>query len=101
MFDLLDNKQIELPMGSLPMGLYDQLVVVMTQVELVTLNDTQITITPPGGGWTVVVPVCEFMVDDTTTTTVQIRFHAHRSFRHLSDGFHFEPKFECETDSPR
>jgi len=98
-FDLLD-RQIELPMGSLPTGFYDQLVVVITHVELVTLDGTRITITPPGGGWTVIVRVCEFMVDEATTTTVQIRFHAHRSFRHLSDGFHFAPQFECAIDSP-
>lgn len=94
---LLDNRTIDLPMSVLPMGTYDQLVIVMTKVVLTTANGTEVAITPPGGGWTVVVRICPFMVGDEAMTTVTLQLHLSRSFRFLSDGFHFMPRFECDA----
>ena len=45
------GRQIALPDGDLPAGTYDQIVVVMTNVEGVTRDGTTVSITPPGGGW--------------------------------------------------
>ena len=96
---LLHSQTIDLPMGVLPMGTYDQLVIVMTKVVLVTSNGTEVAITPPGGGWTVVVRICPFMVGDgdEVMTTVALELQLRRSFRFLSDGFHFMPRFECDA----
>ena len=69
-----------LPIGSLPPGVYDEIVVVMRQVELVLWDETRIAITPPGGGWTAIVRVCPFEVLEGETTTVRIRFRHRRSF---------------------
>lgn len=93
-----DGRQIMLPDGELPPATYDQLVVVMTQVEGVTHDGTTITITPPGGGWTSIVPVCPFIVDEGATTVVGLRFNLRRAFKWHDNRFHFEPRFVCEQD---
>ena len=48
------GRQITLPDGDLAPGTYDQVVVVMSQVQGVTHEGTTITIDPPGGGWTAI-----------------------------------------------
>lgn len=93
----IDGRSFTLPMGTLPPGTYDELVVVMKTVELVLQNDTSILVTPPGGGWTAIIPVCPFTVTEGGTTTVQIKFFRHRSFKLQNSTFHFEPHFECEA----
>jgi hypothetical protein len=98
---LRDSSGVTLPAGVLPPATYDQLVVVMTQVEVVTLDGTAITITPPGGGWTTIVPVCAFDVADGATTTVGLRFMLAHAFP-WRDGHHqFRPRFECDGAGPQ
>jgi hypothetical protein len=94
---MVSGRTVTLPVGFLPPGTYDQLVVVMTKVELTLGSGTVITIDPPGGGWTAVIPVTEpFTVADGATTTVNIRFHADGSFRWLDGGWQFHPEFDCD-----
>jgi len=89
---------VDLPVGFLPPGMYDQLIVVMTEVQFVLLNDLTITITPPLGGWTAIVGVRPqpFEVIEGETTTVRLRFFPYRLFRENGDGFHFHPEFELD-----
>jgi hypothetical protein len=91
-----NGRTVELPIGVLPPGIYDQLVVVMSQVELITLDGTSIVITPPGGGWTAIIHVCPFEVIEGETVTVQLRFKHRRSFDHDGLEWRFRPAFECE-----
>jgi hypothetical protein len=94
---MVSGRTVTLPVGFLPPGTYDQLVVVMTKVELTLGSGTVITIDPPGGGWTAVIPVSEpFTVADGATTTVNIRFHADGSFRWLDGAWQFHPEFDCD-----
>lgn len=97
---LRDSSQVSLPAGVLPPATYDQLVVVMTQVEVVTHDGTGIAITPPGGGWTAIVPVCPFEVVDGETTSVGLRFVGGRAFSWREGGYHFKPRFECDGGEP-
>lgn len=88
--------QISLPQGDLPAGTYDQLVVVITHVEGVARDSTQVTLTPPGGGWTAIVPTCPFTVEDGGATTVSLQFMVRKAFIWSGTHFRFEPKFTCE-----
>lgn len=90
--------EISLPDADLPAGTYDQLVVVMTHVEGVAHDSTQITLTPPGGGWTSIVPVCPFTVEDGGTTTVSLQFMVHRAFVWSGSHFRFHPEFQCGSE---
>jgi len=91
------TKEVTLPAGVLPPATYDQIVVVMTQVEVVLLDGTGIAITPPGGGWTAIVPVCPFAVADGETTTVGIKFDIGKAFSWRDSRYHFKPHFSCEA----
>ena len=92
-----DGRSLELPIGILPPGIYDQLVVVMRQVELVLLDGTKIAVTPPGGGWTAIIRVCPFEVSAAEITPVQLRFRMGSSFQLGGSGWRFEPDLECEA----
>lgn len=89
---------VELPIGFLPPGDYDQMVVVMTAVDLVLDDGTAVSITPPGGGWTSIVPTTPFTVEEGATTAVQLRFRKARAFRLLDGSIEFHPEFEMEHD---
>ncbi len=96
---LVSGGSFTLPAGFLPPGTYDQLVIVMTKVELALASGTVVTIDPPGGGWTAVIPVTEsFTVVEGQTTTVSIRFRPDRSFQWLDGEWNFHPNFECNGD---
>ncbi len=82
----------------LPPATYDQVVVVMTQVEVVTHDGTTIRITPPGGGWTAITPNCPFVVEEGATTTVGLKFMLNHAFRLRNNRFHFQPRFVCEQE---
>ena len=73
-------------------------VVVMSAVQGVTQNGTTITIEPPGGGWTAIIPICPFVIEDGETTVVGLQLSVRRSFRWRYNRFHFQPHFECEQD---
>jgi hypothetical protein len=88
------GRQIPLPDGELPAGTYDQVVVVMTEVHLVLWNDTEITINPPGGGWTAISPICPpLVVAVGGSSTVSLTLEVRKSFFFLGDRFHFMPRF--------
>ncbi len=94
-----ESKEITLPAGVLPPATYDQIVVVMTQVEVMTPDETVITVTPPGGGWTAIVPVCRFEVVDGATTTVGLKLDVLRAFTWRDGRHHFQPSFSCDAGS--
>ena len=96
---VVNGHEVTLPAGLLPPGTYDQLVVVMSSVELVKQDGTHIAITPPGGGWTSIVRVgSPFQVTEGQTTNIELRFRWWSAF-HLEDGrIEFEPEFDCEHD---
>jgi hypothetical protein len=92
---LENGKQVQLPDGDLAVGNYDQLVVVMTEVKGVTLDGTTITIDPPGGGWTAIVPVCPFSVADGGPTTVSLSFMVRQAFSWHLGRYFFQPQLQC------
>ena len=88
------GKQVQLPDGFLPPGNYDQVVIVITAVQGVTNNGTVITIEPPGGGWTSVIPICPFAVAEGETAAVGLGFNVRNSFLQLgSNHWSFQPRF--------
>jgi hypothetical protein len=88
-----------LPIGFLPPGTYDQIVVVMSTVEVVTANGTKFALTPPGGGWTSIVNVgTPFVVTEGQTTTIDLKFKWWRAFHGVDDEIEFDPEFDCEHD---
>ena len=92
---LATGGSLTLPAGFLPQGTYDQLVIVMTKVELTLTNGTVVTIDPPGGGWTAVVPVTTpFTVTEGQTTTVNINFRP-GGFQWTNGEWDFNPDFDC------
>jgi Domain of unknown function (DUF4382) len=96
-----NGKHVTLPDGDLPSGTYDQLVLVLKEFQGTTFDGTQITIVPPGGGWTVIVPVCSFVVDDTVTTTVSLGFDLRTAFVWRDNHYFFQPRFHCDQqDQP-
>jgi hypothetical protein len=95
---LVQGRTVELPVGSLPVGAYDQLVVVIRSLHVELSDGTQIAVTPPGGGWTAIVPTEPFDVLEGQLTTVNLRFRAARAFRWLNGELEFNPEFDCDTD---
>ena len=92
-----EGRQIVLPDGELPPATYDQLVVVMTAVSVVTGDGTRITVEPPGGGWTAIVPVCPFTVEEGSTAVVGLEFGLRQMLRFRDGRFWFHPHLRCET----
>lgn len=91
---LLGGTGVTLPAGSLPPGEYDQLVVVMTQLELAFVNGAKIALTPPGGGWTSIVPVTPFTVVEGQELTIELKLRLGSAFREASGSMGFFPDFE-------
>lgn len=91
------GREIPLPDGDLPPGTYDQVVVVMTAVQVETEDGTTITVEPPGGGWTAVVPVCPFEIEDGATTTVSLTLSVRTSFAMQNGQVVFRPKLDCDV----
>jgi hypothetical protein len=98
------GRQVQLPEGELPPAMYDQVVVVMTQVQVVLGDDTTITITPPGGGWTAIVPLCPPVSVGSGETTVSLTLEVRGSLLWIGDRFRFEPRFKppfgCGGETP-
>ena len=91
------GKQIVLPDGTLPAGTYDQVVFVISSVSGTTKDGTTITIDPPGGGWTAVVPICQVTVAQGSTQTVAITLNVRSSFLQLGEHWGFQPRFRSLT----
>jgi hypothetical protein len=96
------GRTVTLPDGSLPEGMYDQIVVVMTDVQGVLHDGTTITITPPGGGWTAQVNVCPFDVEEGGTAVVGLMLPVRSAFAWRNGRFRFEPqlrpRIRCEPE---
>ena len=98
LIDLLQGRTVELPIGSLPVATYDQLVVVIRSLEVVLSDGTDIDVTPPGGGWTAIVRTEPFDVVEGQVTTVNLRFRPERAFRFIEDRLEFQPEFDGEVE---
>ena len=95
LISVLNGKQVTLPAGTLPPGMYDQIVVVIKRVEFVFVDGTSKVLTPPGGGWTRIIPVQTFEVIDGQTITIELRFNPLHAFEELDGELEFSPDFEC------
>jgi hypothetical protein len=95
---LMEGGTFTLPMGALPPGMYDQVVVVMNKLSLTLTDGTLVDITPPGGGWTSIVRVDPFEVADGAMTTVTLRFRPWMSFFMDGDKIGFRPEFDGHHD---
>jgi hypothetical protein len=94
---LVGGQNATLPVGSLPPGTYDQIVVVMKTVEVTLVSGMKVAITPPGGGWTVIVAVAQpFTVVEGGTTTIALDFHMDLSFVCAIASWDLKPKLECD-----
>ena len=91
---LLNGNQFALPAGTLPAGDYDQIVVVMTKLDLQLTNGGAIALTPPGGGWTSIVRVAPFTVTDGADTTIELNFRMGGALREINGILKFFPDFE-------
>jgi hypothetical protein len=96
--NLIQGRTVELPIGSLPVGSYDQLVIVIKSLHIELSDGTTIDVTPPGGGWTAIVRVEPFEVVDGAVTTVNLHFRADGAFRWVDGELEFNPGFDCDVD---
>jgi hypothetical protein len=92
------GRAVTLPDGIVPTDTYDQVVIVMTAVQGTTRDGTVVTIEPPGGGWTSVIPQCPIEVAEGSTETVSVRLMTRSSFVRLSDRWGFAPRFLARTN---
>jgi hypothetical protein len=95
---LMQGHTVELPVGSLPAGSYDQLVVVIRSLHVELSDGTHVDVTPPGGGWTAIVPAEPFDVVEGQLTTVNLHFRASNAFQWVNGQLEFDPEFDCDTD---
>lgn len=95
------GREVQLPEGVLPEGTYDQVVVVMTEVQVTLADDTEITINPPGGGWTAIASLCPPVeVTGSEDATVSLTLEVRRSFLFASNRFLFAPRFKHPIACP-
>lgn len=92
------GKHIELPEAFLPFGDYDQVVLVITAVRAVAHDGTVITLEPPGGGWTSIIPICPLAIVEGETAAVGIAFNVRNSFLRLNNWWSFQPRFRALND---
>jgi len=87
-----EGRRVELPIGFLPPGMYDMILVNITKVEFVLLNGTKVSIEPPLGGWISRLSVLPrpFEVIEGETTTIGIKFFPHRLFKIKKGKFEFK-----------
>jgi len=95
---LVQGRTVDLPIGSLPVGSYDQLVIVIRSLNVELSDGTLIDVTPPGGGWTAIVQVEAFEVIDGQVTTVNLHFRSDGAFHWLDGELEFNPGFDCDVD---
>jgi hypothetical protein len=92
------GRQIELPEGLLPPDTYDQVVVVMTAVQGTTRDGTLITIEPPGGGWTAIIPVCPLEVAEGETELIGLKLQVNNALRPIGNRWSFHPQFRSAAN---
>ena len=70
----------------------------MTAVAGTLRDGTKVTIQPPGGGWTAVVPICSLQMAEGQTQTVGVTLQVRNSFLQSRDHWSFQPRFRAEAD---
>jgi hypothetical protein len=95
---LIQGRTVELPIGTLPVGSYDQLVIVIRSLHVGLSDGTLIDVTPPGGGWTAIVRTDPFEVVDGSVTTVHLHFRSDRAFQWINNHLEFDPEFDCTVE---
>lgn len=95
LISVMQGREVTLPTGTLPAGMYDQIVVVIRSVEFVLDDGTSKLLTPPGGGWTRIIDVQTFEVIDGQTITLELRFNPLHAFTEQKGEFEFSPDFDC------
>lgn len=93
------GKQVVLPDGLLPVDTYDQVVLVMTAVQGTTFDGASVTVQPPGGGWTAVIPICPLEVTDGATATVGVALNVRSSFLRTGSWWSFQPRFRSLSNA--
>jgi hypothetical protein len=84
-----------LPADLLPEGSYNALELRITRARLTLLEGKERALTPPGTGWTVLVPV-SFSVTAGQATTVNLTLHGASSFKLFDGEIGFDPEFEVK-----
>jgi hypothetical protein len=92
---LTAGNSVTLPADLVPEGQYNAIQIVITKVDLTLQDDTQISITPPGAGWTVQIPV-DFSVVAGQATTVNLNLRCDNSFHLINGEFEFDPEIDVE-----
>jgi hypothetical protein len=95
---LINGGTVDLPDGSLPAGTYDQFVIVIRSLHVELSDGTQVDVTPPGGGWTAIVPTDPFDVVAGQVTTAHLSFRADSAFNWINGQLEFDPEFDCNVD---
>jgi hypothetical protein len=86
---------VTLPAGLLPDGSYTALQITITQASITLHDGTIVTITPPGTGWLVLIPVT-FDVVAGQETQITLNLRCDHSFHFLNGEFEFDPDIEVE-----
>src|SRR5262249_51891825 len=79
------------PADAIPEGTYDALQVTITKADLTLTDGTQVSLTPPSGGWVVQVPV-DFTVVSGQVTEITLQVRCDTSFRLMGGTFVFDPE---------
>ena len=87
---------LTLPADAIPEGSYDALQVTITGALLTLTDGTQVSMTPPSGGWVVRIPV-DFTVVAGQVTEVTLQLHCDTSFRMIGGAFEFEPEVDVQA----
>ena len=95
---LVQGGTFELPAGSLAVGSYDQLIVVIGALQVTLSNGTVSDVDPPGGGWMAIVRTDAFDVVEGEVTTLNLHFRAEHAFKWTQGQLEFDPEFDCDHD---
>ena len=85
------SSPVTLPADAIPEGSYDALQVTITEAHLTLTDGTQVSLTPPSGGWVVQIPV-DFTVVAGQVTEITLQVRADTSFRLMGGTFEFDPE---------
>jgi hypothetical protein len=86
-----------LPADLVPPGTYDAIQLGITKLDLTLTDGTMVSVTPPGTGWTVQIPVT-FTVVAGQATDIKLNVHCDGSFHLLNGVFEFDPEIDGENE---
>ena len=90
---LVQGGTFELPAGSLAVGSYDQLTVVIGALRVTLSNGTVSDVDPPDGGWMAIVRT-DFDVVEDEVATVNLHFRPEHAFKWTQGQLEFDPQFD-------